>query len=54
MLNIFNDRDYNRSVVTIVAPIDGVGEHSFTSFLPRGEEEERQLHVVSVPLKNLL
>lgn len=35
VLNIFNDRDYNRSVVTIVATIDSVGEHSFTSVLPR-------------------
>uniref|UniRef100_A0A3Q3XAI9 Formiminotransferase N-terminal subdomain domain-containing protein n=1 Tax=Mola mola TaxID=94237 RepID=A0A3Q3XAI9_MOLML len=26
VLNIFNDRDYNRSVVTIVATIDSVGE----------------------------
>lgn len=28
MLNIFNDHDYNRSVITIVAAIDSIGERT--------------------------
>lgn len=33
VLNIFSDRDYNRSVLTIVAGIELIGEILFLSFL---------------------
>lgn len=32
VLNIFNDHDYNRSVITIVATIDSIGKFASTTF----------------------
>lgn len=29
MLNIFNDHDYNRSVITIVGSVDSISEYDF-------------------------
>lgn len=65
MLNIFNDHDYNRSVITIVAAIDSISERTavFVHLCPKccrtliscgsPREERRQLLAAALGIQSL-
>lgn len=59
VLNIFNDQDYNRSVITIVASVDSIGEYPLLPGHPAAPEGRMEdggsfRDLVSIPCSPIL